>query len=458
MELKRQIGPVTATFIVVASMIGTGIFITTGIVLGMCQSVHAVLLLWIVGGVTAIAGTLCYAELASMWPHVGGEYVYLKKIFGLVPAFLTGWISLIVGFSASTALSSLAFSKYINQFMQGVSSQNAAIAGLFSGDMNQKFIAAFIIVLLGLLHIFGVKEGSRVQNVLTAFKLIVVITFVLLGFYSADWSSAHRLTAVYTEGGGPDIGLPVFGLALLIIMFSYSGWNGAAYIAGEMKNPGKNLPRALFFGTLIVTLLYIALNAVFLISSPGSEIINQEAVGAIAANNLFSPGIAKFYTLGIAVILLSSVSVQMMIGPRVYYAMALDRVVFAKLKHVSPKFNTPVYSIMLQIVIAVVYVFTGSAKSLMEYMGFALGIFPLMAVAGLIYFRIRHPEIERPFRVPLYPLTPIVFIVLTSGMMIAALSSWTATSLFALGAVIAGVPVYYGWRWFLRRRGSAGDH
>ncbi len=439
-------------------MIGTGIFITTGTVLEMSGNSLTVLLLWFTGGVVAVTGCLCYSELATMWPHVGGEYVYLRNSFGFLSSFLSGWISLVVGFSASVAISSITFVEYLNQFLKNFMSVNGSSCSLLDGPWTQKFIAAFIILLFGAVHIHGVKSGSRIQNFLALLKLLIVLSLIGLGLSFADWGKVRRLTQVYPVSaptGAP--GLPGTGLVLLIIMFSYSGWNGASYITGELKDPQKFLPRALFLGTLLTMIIYVALNVVFLVSSPGEELMGQEAIGVIATKNLFGPRVSSFFTLAIALILLSSISVEMMIGPRVYYAMALYKMIFGMLSRIHPTFKTPSLSVLVQVLLSVLYVFIGSAKFLMEYMGFALGIFPILTVTGLIYMRIKHPDIPRPFRVPLYPLTPLVFILLSSGMMITGFMAWTRTSRFALFVLFLGVAVFSLWRYFLTRsRGETG--
>ncbi len=238
MELKRQLGLFSAVLIIVADVIGTGIFVTTGSALGMTGSPLVVLALWALGGLVAITGALCYAELATMWPDDGGEYVYLKKIYGMLPSFLTGWISLTVGFTASVAISSLTLVWYLNEFLQG---------SFLAGAMAQKLLAAGLVFFFGLIHILGVKRGTFFQNALTLLKLVIVFSLIIFGVACVDWGLTGRLTADYTQG--QPRGLTDYGLVLLIIMFAYSGWNASTYIAGEIREPQKNLPRAMFLGT-----------------------------------------------------------------------------------------------------------------------------------------------------------------------------------------------------------------
>lgn len=447
MELKRQLGLATATLTVIASMIGTGIFFTTGIVLGMTHNALTVLTLWGLGCMAALCGALCYVEFAAMWPYTGGEYVYLKMLFGRLPAFLTGWISLVVGFSAPAATGALAFVSYLNAYYRDyLVSMGRNPVDLLSGDWAQRGTAAAVVVLLSVLHMIGVQAGSRIQNALTVLKLTIVVTFILGGLALADWGHVSRLTASY-EWTPPAAagGLPTTALALLIITFSYTGWNAASYIAGEVKDPEKNLPKALLRGTLVTGVLYMMLNVVYLLASPGEALMGQEAIGAVTAGSLFPPAVVRFYTLGIALILLSSISVQMMIGPRVYFAMAQDRLMFQPLARVSPRFRTPVLSIALQMALTILYVLTGSAQTLLEYMGFALTIFPLLVVAGLIWQRKKQPHLQRPYRMRFYPWAPLLYIFLMASTALAGLMAWTRTTWFALGVTLLGIPIYYLW-------------
>ncbi len=454
MELKRQLGLITGILVIVADMIGTGIFITTGNILGMTKSAPLVLMLWVIGGLVAITGALCYAELAAIWPDVGGEYIYLKNIYGFLPAFLTGWISLVVGFSAPVATSSLLLIQYINRFLHSVSG-NDPFPVMLDLVWVQKMFAAGLIIFFGTMHMIGVKRGSSLQNLLTVLKILLVVSFVAFGLSMADWGMTDRLFARYASPWGVQtFNIPQTGLALLIIMFAYSGWNCASYIAGEIKKPEKNLPRALMLGTLITMVIYILLNIVFLISTNGTDLMGKDEVGAIAASHLFGAGISGVFTLGIVVILLSAVSVQMMVGPRVYYAMAKDKMIFQSLARVHPRFETPYVSVFIQMLLATFYVFTGSAMTLVIYMGFALNIFPVLAVIGLMYIRRARPDLKRSYRIPLYPLVPLVYISLSTVMMIAALLSWTKTSLFAIAVVIMGIPAFYIRQRFIHKKYS----
>ncbi|HOF13641.1 MAG TPA: amino acid permease, partial [Spirochaetota bacterium] len=210
----------------------------------------------------------------------------------------------------------------------------------------------------------------------------------------------------------------------------------------------------MFWGVTITTVLYILLNIVFLMSTDGINIMNHDEIGAIAANALFGPVASNFFSITIAIILLSSVSAQMMLGPRVYYAMANNNMIFSLLSKISNRFGTPLYAIVLQMILAVIYVYSGTAMSLVIYMGFALNVFPVLTVIGLMVIRKKHPELKSSYRTPLYPLVPLVYVVLTIIMMIAALCCWTITSAFAIGVLLLGIPVYYIWQRYTTGKSS----
>ena len=444
MELKRQLGLVTGIFVIIADMIGTGIFMTTGAILGMTKSAPLVLALWGIGGLTAVCGALCYAELASLWPEAGGEYVYLRNIYGRLPAFLTGWISLVVGFSAPIAASSLLLVQYLDRFFNGISGVDSSVL-LLDSPWIQKSVAAALVVFFGAMHVIGVKRGSSLQNVLTGMKILLVLALIVFGFYQADWSMTHRLAARYDPAPAAVQLVSQAGPALLVVMYAYSGWNCAAYLGGEIVEPGKNLPRALLSGTLITSVLYVLLNVLFLLSAEGTELMGKEEIGAIAVSHLFGTGISGVFTLGIAFVLLSSVSAQMMAGPRVVYAMARDGMIFRQLAGLHQRFETPHNAIVVQTLLAVFYIFTGSALTLVIYIGFALSIFPLLTVIGLLRLRRAGQGAVNSYRAPFYPFLPILFITLTIIMMLTALITWTKTSCFAIAVVLLGIPAFRIW-------------
>lgn len=446
-QLRRQIGLSTAGLVIVANMIGAGIFANTGRIQADVGEPWLVVLLWGLGGLMALTGALCYAELGVMMPHAGGEYIYLRTLFGRMWSFLSGWISFLVGFAAPAAGTAILSGDYLLDLLQSVAPGSPA-AEFFASPLNRRFYATSLILIFSAIHIVGVRSGSFVQNTLTIAKLLIVGLFVAAGF------------AIVLGGGGEGgFVAPLaasgeaqtarswtsYAIGLLFVGYAYSGWNSATYLAEEIKRPERNLPRALFLGTLLTTAVYVALNILYYLAAPAADFSGTFVVASIAAERLFGPGISIFFKIAFCVLMLSSMSAYIMIGPRVYLAMARDNMFFSYAQKISPRFGTPLVSIVIQAILAIVYIFTGTYDSIVTLMGFALMIFPLMTVIGLMIDRYRRPLAERPYRVPLFPIVPLVFIGLSLFTMAGSyLEDWRSC-LSALIIASGGIPVYLIW-------------
>ncbi len=434
--LRRQLGPWTATSIVIANMIGTGIFTTTGLMLAEVQSASLVLFCWLAGGAIALCGALSYAELATLWPRAGGEYVFLREIYGPLPAFLTGWTSFFVGFSAPIAAGAVAAAVYFRA------------AGLLPpGWLAEKSAALAMVIALSGVHLTGVRFGARVQNSLTALKLLLLGGLVMAGFAWGSGDGRHFSAAA----GFWDTGQPArIGIVMLWVMFAYSGWNAAAYISEELRDPARVLPRSLLAGTAAVTLLYLLVNLLFFFAAAPLELAGKLPVGEIAARRLFGDTAGTWFAALIALALLSSLGAYAMIGPRVYFAMARDSLFFAAAARIHPRFGTPAVSIAAQCLCACVMVLTGTFDQLLTYIGFALGIFPLLAVAGVFVMRRRVPALSRPYRAWGYPFVPAVYLTGMSWILLTSFINRPGPPLVALATVLAGAVTYR----FLFRSGS----
>jgi APA family basic amino acid/polyamine antiporter len=440
-SLKRQLGLWTAMFVVMASMIGSGIFGNTGIIQSSVQNSYVVLFLWILGGMIALSGALCYAELSTLMPHAGGEYVYLKNIFGLLPSFLTGWVSFIVAFSAPAASAGLLAGDYIHKAFLVIQPESE-ITLFFESAFGKKLFGSLLILFFTVIHIVEVKKGGYLQNFLTFLKVLLIVIFLISGFYVI--LNNHQYNFIQHLKDEP-IHWNGIGLGLLFVMFAYSGWNGATYLAEEIKEPEKNLPKALIGGTIIVMILYFLLNILYYWSTPAQELEGKEAIAAITASNLFGSGITTLFNIGFFIILLSTISATIMIGPRVYYAMARDNLFFKAASHLHPKFNTPIMSFVIQCILAIIYIWSGTYEQIQTYMGFALSIFPLLSVIGLMYLRKKYPHIKSPYQTPFYPLFPLIFIIFSFITMIVSYIGrpWECT--IAILAILAGIPFYLFW-------------
>lgn len=436
-NIQRRIGTTTATSIVIANIIGSGIFTTTGIIATQLPGPGWILLCWLAGGLIAISGSLCYAELATRMPEEGGEYVYLNRLYHPALGFLTGWTSFIVGFSAPIAASAMGFSEYL---FAGLNLPSDSFAP-DTIPLLKKAAAAAIILTFTVIHYAGIRLGSKVQNALTALKIVIVaglaLTGVVLG--NRDWSSL----SLQHNGSFDLLGV---GTAMMLVMFAYSGWNASAYIAGELKNPRRSLPLSLIAGTSIVILLYLAVNLFIVISLPYSDLAGTIPVVERAAVTAVGPWMGAVLSILISLALLSSLSAFIIIGPRVYFAMARDRLFFSFASRIHPRFGVPGRSIILQGLLAVLMVWIGTFEQLLVYLGFALGIFPWLAVAGLFIARRRKIGEAGAVRVRAFPLVPLFFLVSTLFLMVIAYMNRPLESSAALLTVSAGIPLYFLWK------------
>jgi len=444
-ELRREVGLFSATVLVVANMVGTGVFTTSGFVMAELGSPAAMLICWFVGGIFALCGALCYGELGAMFPKAGGEYVFLRESFGKPVGFVSGWISLIVGFSAPIAAASLAFATYCFRLFPQADGWGLTIPWL---DLDVVTIspvtvlALSMIVVFSLIHYHSVFLGTRVQNALTVFKIGLIVVFVVAAFWIGNGSKEHFFGAI-------DMGAVFqkeFAVSLIFVSFAYSGWNAAAYLGGEIKKPSKNIPWALLTGTFLVMCLYLLLNIVYVYALPAQEMKGVLEVGAKSAVFLFGGQISRLFTGAIALGLLSVLSAMIMAGPRVYYAMAKDGVFFECLGKVNRSHNTPAYAILLQAGLAMVMVVTASFDMLLIYIGFTLSLCATLTVLGMILLRLKQPEVKRGYKTLGYPVTPVVFVLGNLWIIYFSIKSKPMASLAGLGTIGIGMLVYFCFR------------
>lgn len=428
-KLQRKLGLFPATNIVVANMIGAGIFTTSGLLMSGLNNPVLMLSLWFIGGIIALCGALSYGELGAAMPGAGGEYLFLSRLYNPVFGFLSGWVSFIVGFSAPIAASALGFSEYFTR----------AVPLTFLGPEGSKtFLAVAVILVFTLIHYTGIKSGALIQNILTILKVTLIIFLLLAGFLSGNGNTAN-----FSAGGGVGSGfsgLKTVGLSLMWIMFAYSGWNASTYMGAEIRDPLKTLPRSLFIGTLIVMVLYLSVNALYVYSTSPDEMKGVISIGGLAMGKLFGPSADTLFSLLIAFALFSSLSAFIIIGPRVYYQMASDGLFFKSVAKIHPKFEVPSNSILLQGAIAIVLALSGTFEQILTYMGFALGIFPILTISGVFKQRRENPSAPK---MPGYPFAQIIYIL--AGIMILVLSFMERPkeSSVALLTVLVGIPAYY---------------
>lgn len=419
---KRRLGLTITAAIVVANMIGTGIFTMTGFQAAGLHDPPTILFAWVIGGVIALCGAAAYAELGSMMPRAGGEYVYLREAYHPVAGFMSGWVSLTAGFSAPIAVAALAFSSYLGRLVPDLAAATPWLAtkldlGFASVSLHlgpQQAVAICLIMAITALHSFDTKIGGWVQAGFTAAKVLLIVGFILAGVFlgTGDWGNLAS-----QSGGFSNIGTTAFATALIYVSFAYSGWNAAAYIANEVERPERTLPRALLLGTGVVMALYVLLNIVFFYAVP-SDVLAAPVfeVGDVAAKALFGDTAGNLVTSVIALALVSSVSAMIMAGPRVYAAMATDRALPRALAHHNKR-GVPLAAVITQGVLATLFCVIGDPDVLIRFVGFTLAIFAALTVSAVFVMRRRGKHAA--YRTFGYPVTPIAFI---------ALSVWIAGS------------------------------
>lgn len=430
MSSSHKIGYNTAVAIVIANMIGTGVFTSLGYQVIDIQSGFAILMLWIVGGVLALCGAFTYGEIGAAFPESGGEYNYLSKLYHPALGFLSGWVSVTVGFAAPIALASVALSKYVNRIYTSV---------------NPATLSITVIVVITIIHSINLKAGGIFQRGFTWVKVICILMFIGFGlFYKPD--------AIALASGGfasfvPDgnalacVFSSAFATSLIYVTYAYSGWNAAAYISGEMKNVKRNLPRALFMGTAVVMIIYTALNYIFLYTVPVNELKGVTEVGDLSANKIFGQQVGQFMSIVIAVLLVSTISAMILAGPRVMQRMG-NNIHGLRFFATANKNNVPYVAIIFQSIIAITLVITSSFEALVNYVGFTLNIFTFLTVFGVFILRRKFSHLKTAYKTPLYPVTPVLFLLIILWISFNIIRQKPLESVMGLATVLAGLVIY----------------
>lgn len=442
MALTRRVTAFTAACVLVSNMIGTGIFGTTGFMAADLGRPWLILSLWAAGALFSLLGAFCYAELGASWPRAGGEYVYIREAYGRLPGFLSGWMSLSIGFSAAIATNAHLFADYLRQLFPVLLPTSEAG---WQARLEQTYALELAMVWgLTAVHAAGVGPGGALQRALTIFKVAAMLLLIAAGLAlgNGDWSHLGQ--------SDPSVGvhLNTALVSFMFVTFSYSGWNAASYLAEEMVEPARNLPRAMIWGTLAVGALYLAMNVTYLYALPVAQLAADpiEPVGHKTATVLLGGETGRWFSALLGVSILGAASAMIWAGPRVYFAMARDGVFPAYFARTGAQSHAPVGSIVLQSAWVSVLVVTGSFEALVRYATFALIAFAGLAVAAVIVMRRRAPDHPRPYRVPGYPWTPVVFLIVSAAILVAALQLSPRESLLGVVTILAGIPLYFLWR------------
>ena len=446
--LERRLGPFDAAAIIIANVIGGGILFRSPAVAAAIPDATWFLLAWAGGGVLAFMGAMAYAELAALRPKAGGEYVYLREAFGPLAGFLTGWTSFVAGFSGALAASAVFLIVTLNRFIPGVANDTPLLAIPIPGPSTavtfsiHTLAASAVIIVAALIHIRGVGPGRIASNVLTTLKIVSLVVFIAFGL-TAGTGSPSNITE--TAGSVTTTGLL---FAFIPIMFTYSGWNAASYMAEEIRDPGRNVPRALLMGTVAVIAVYVLINVLYLFVIPIGELatLGGRSILDVVGDRLLGERAGDIMAIVAIISLAAGINAWTFAGPRVYFAMARDNMFFKSAARVHPKYKTPAASIIAQAILAIILVLTGSLDSIANYVGFAITLFAGAAVAAIFVLRKRDPHAPRPFKAFGYPWTPAIFVLVSFAIVVNAFYSDPKVSGLGSLIILAGIPLYYFFR------------
>jgi APA family basic amino acid/polyamine antiporter len=435
MSLKK-VSLYTATSIVIANMVGTGVFTSLGFQAAGIHTGFAILVLWIIGGISALTGALCYAEIGGMFPSSGGEYNYLSKIYHPAVGFISGWVSATVGFAAPVAAAALALGKYVTSVYPGG---------------NAQYMAAIVVLGITFIHATSLSWGSRFQNVFTTVKVITMAVIIICGFLAGRTGD---ISFRPTTDSWTDMTSTAYAYGFFFVYLAYSGWNASAYITSEIAEPKQNLPRSLFIGTAIVTVLYVAINFVFMWVTPRAQMMGPDGpvveIAGTAANNIFGSTGGQIMSMIIAILLISTISSMILAGPRVTHTMGQDYRLLSFLGRKTPN-GTPAIATLFQCAISLLIIFVFPFEDVVKFISFTLSIFTFLTVLGLFIMRFRSPQMERPFKAWGYPVVPFLFLGISVWMMWFGLMDdspnsfygFNKTSLIGLALSVFGLVFYF---------------
>ena len=424
----RKFKHTTITAVVIANMVGTGVFTSLGFQLLDIRSGFVLLMLWAVGGIIALCGAMTYAELGAAMPRSGGEYNFLTRIYHPAVGFASGWVSATVGFAGPTALAAMTFAAYATSSL-----------GSDANPWVLKAIACGLIVVLTLVHASTRRNSGGLQVVFTVLKVGVIVAFCIAALWIADTPQPVRF--MFAAEDMPLLTSGAFAVSLIYVSYAYTGWNAATYLSGELEDPQRTLPWILVAGTLIVMVLYLALNYVFLRVTPMAAMVGQLEVGYIAADAAFGELGGRFAGLVLSLLLISTVSAMTVAGPRVLQVIGEDIKQLRFLGQTNSD-GVPARAILVQSSLAIIFILTSSFESVLVFSGFILALNSLVTVLGVFVLRMRQPDLPRPYRTFGYPVTPLIYLGLTAWTLIFVVINRTQESLMGLGVIVAGLIVY----------------
>jgi APA family basic amino acid/polyamine antiporter len=462
-KLRRQLGLGDSVMIMVGTVLGAGIYVTGGIIAQYIPSPVLLLAAWLVGGLITLAGALAYAELGAAMPEAGGIYVYLKKAYGSLTAFLFGWISFLVCGTGVIAGLAVAFADYFSYFFPGLSFQHViwtANLDIFGFPVEYslsagRLVGASAIIFLSIMNGIGTHLGKGIQNIFTVIKITAITALIVLGFATGKGQPVQF--TLNPPGWSFGSLVSGFGMALIGVSWTFGGWNSVNFIAGEIKNPQRNLKLTLIWGTVFISFLYLLVNYVYLYALPIDQMSGVVRIAEKASTALFGVATASIISAVIMVSTFGALNGCILTSPRVYYAMARDGIFFKQVARIHPTFQTPLFSIVLQAAWAIVLTLTGTFEQLLTYTIFIFILFNAITALSVITLRKKLPDLPRPYKTWGYPYVPAIFIIASLGILLNTLMEKPLESLLGLTITAIGIPVYFYWN-KIKKSGTNGKH
>ena len=429
-KLPRVLRFSDLVLLTLGSVIGSGIFIVPATVLTLTGGkLGLALLVWVIGGVLSLLGALTYAELAAMKPESGGLYVFMRDAFGSAVAFLYGWALFLVIASATVATLAVAFSSYLRELMP-----------LSPGTM--KAVAVVMIVAIAVINVLGTRRSANLQNWTTGIKVVAIL--LMSGFLLSRGDGLSDTTAVLPDTGTS--ALAAIGAAMLGVLWAYEGWHYITYSAGEVVDPQKNFARGIIIGTATLIGIYLLANVAYVAALGVQRSATSERIAAEAVAQILGPGAGKLIALAILISMFSAANAVVLTASRVYFAMAQDGLFFARLGSIHPRWKTPAFAVVASCAWAAILALSGTFEQLLAYVVFTGWAFYALGAAAIFYYRRSTPDAPRPFRVPGYPWTPLVFICVAAAIVLNTLFVHPGQAAIGIGLILLGVPVYWFWR------------
>lgn len=442
MELKRSLSLFDSVSLMFSSMVGSGVFFTTGFILNHVENPWLVIFCWVLGGIFAVIGALTYAMPAVIFPQAGGDYIYLKNAYHPMVAFMSGWAALTITFSASISVVGMAFSKHLFYIFPRLEVEPflyTQFAGLSFTFGPVQVIGMILVLIFTFFNYFGIKKAIFVQNTLTFIKITGFIVLVIAGYFWGNRNMEHFANFSFYPNVFQNWNAILLGV--VPVTFSYYGWNMITYVAGEVKQPNKVIPLAILVSCVLVILLYVLVNILFMSSAPLSELKSQEGAGVISAIYLFGPGVKVLISGFICWILLGSMSAMIIGGSRIYYAMSNDGVFFKTLANLHPKYHTPYKALIFQAFYSSIFMFVKELESLLYLI--TVSILFLSSMTAFTPYVLAKKNYVSEYKIPGYPVTPLLFILFNFLVMGILTYNKPSEALWGLCIVLASIPVYF---------------